>query len=631
MKSIVTSLDLKIPPRELGGDWRSRLQAIMSRWFPCAETVLDMIIEHLPSPNIAQKERVDKIWDVPPELKDSSSVRCVMECSSDESDPVVVFLAKMISLSCSSVEIASVEVNKPAVVRRPYQRGKFTGAVDKKEITQKNDFSVGDATSEVVEEASAASPVVDEKVANEDEKAPLVVEQFIGFSRVFGGRLKENIDLYARLPRGNVVVVPAGSFKLYVFMGRELIPVKEVPAGVICGIGGLADIVLNYCTLSTSLQCPVFKPLEYHSAPILKVAVFPSRVDSSSLKRLSEALDMLSHADANVQVAMEPSGENVIIACGELHLDRCLSDLRERFCPDLEIKVSEPIVSFRETIDVPREKAKSYSGSTPNSWLSFSVSAFSVVNYELDADKDFYAVPHDLAEAAKSIPLTMLKTSKNKENFLFWNVKELALPDSDSKSEEASFLMEIISGMSHGFELAVSEGPLCAEGMIGVCFCLNDLQLNRPADWKETRDPHGPLNGQVISSFKDVCKAAMENFVLLEGSFKLELQCASEMLGKLHGFLDQRRGRVVKEDVYAGTDLFFIEGYLPVAESLGFAIEVRRKTRGGANPMLVFDHWEAVLDQDLRDALTRKIRKRKGLHVAEQVVQHAEKQRTRKK
>jgi ribosome assembly protein 1 len=632
MKNIITSLDLKIPPRDLLSDWRSKLQAIMSRWFPLAETVLDMIVGHLPSPNVAQKDRVKNIWSINDEEKDSSLVNSVLRCSNEESDPVVVFLAKMISLSCASVEIANIEVKKTMVERKAYQKGKFSGG-------NKQEDTPSEAGSQVTDESidPSGTPLesqvsIEEKSQGAEEKSVAVVEeQFIGFSRVFGGRLRESLDLYARLPRGNVVKIPAFSYKLYVFMGRELMPIKEVPAGVICGIGGLGDIVLNYCTLSTSPDCPPFQPLYYHSAPILKVAIFPARVDSSNLKRLSEGLNLLTHADPNVQIATEATGENVIIACGELHLERCLSDLRERFCKDLEIKVSEPIVSFRETIDCSLNKAKSNEGSTPNSWITFSVSAFSVVEYEIDDTKEFYEIPSDLSTAASALPFKMIKKSKNGENFLFWGVESLSLPDPESKSEESTFLSEVLSGMAHGFELAVAEGPLCSEEMIGVCLVINKIELQRPADWKEFRDPHGPLNGQVISSFKDACQAAMKNFVLLEGCFKLELQCSSEMLGKLHGFLDQRRGRIIKEDVYAGTDLFFIEGYLPVSESLGFAIEVRRKTRGGANPMLVFDHWEAVLDNELSESLTRKIRKRKGLYVAEQVVQHGEKQRTRKK
>ncbi len=46
-------------------------------------------------------------------------------------------------------------------------------------------------------------------------------------------------------------------------------------------------------------------------------------------------------------------------------------------------------------------------------------------------------------------------------------------------------------------------------------------------------------------------------------------------LGKLYAVLSKRRGRVVEEDIIEGTDLFIIKALLPVAESFGFATEVR--------------------------------------------------------
>lgn len=41
-----------------------------------------------------------------------------------------------------------------------------------------------------------------------------------------------------------------------------------------------------------------------------------------------------------------------------------------------------------------------------------------------------------------------------------------------------------------------------------------------------------------------------------------------------------------------GTDVFIIKAVLPVAESFGFADEIRKRTSGLASPQLVFSHWE---------------------------------------
>jgi translation elongation factor EF-G len=47
---------------------------------------------------------------------------------------------------------------------------------------------------------------------------------------------------------------------------------------------------------------------------------------------------------------VQETGEHVIVASGELHLERCIRDLKDRFAVGIAITVSKPIVSFRETI-----------------------------------------------------------------------------------------------------------------------------------------------------------------------------------------------------------------------------------------------------------------------------------------
>lgn len=46
---------------------------------------------------------------------------------------------------------------------------------------------------------------------------------------------------------------------------------------------------------------------------------------------------------------MEESGEHIIIGSGELYMDSIFHDLRKQYA-DIEIKVSEPFVSFAETV-----------------------------------------------------------------------------------------------------------------------------------------------------------------------------------------------------------------------------------------------------------------------------------------
>lgn len=111
-------------------------------------------------------------------------------------------------------------------------------------------------------------------------------------------------------------------------MGRDLESVKEVPAGNIIGIGNLEEHVLKTATLSDTIACPSFSELKKVVVPILRVAVEPTH--PSDLPHLIKGLKLLNQADAAVQVLVQETGEHVIVTDGEVHLQRCLDDLRER-------------------------------------------------------------------------------------------------------------------------------------------------------------------------------------------------------------------------------------------------------------------------------------------------------------
>lgn len=69
--------------------------------------------------------------------------------------------------------------------------------------------------------------------------------------------------------------------------------------------------------------------------------------------------------------------------------------------------------------------------------------------------------------------------------------------------------------------------------------------------------------------------------------------------GRVYGVLGKREGRVLHEEMKEGTDMFIIKAILPVAESFGFADEIRKRTSGLASPQLVFSHWEVSVITEL--------------------------------
>ena len=88
--------------------------------------------------------------------------------------------------------------------------------------------------------------------------------------------------------------------------------------------------------------------MKFSVSPVVRVAVEPKV--ASDLPKLVEGLKRLSKSDPMVQCTIEETGEHIIAGAGELHLEICLKDLQEDFMGGAEIRVSDPVVSFRETV-----------------------------------------------------------------------------------------------------------------------------------------------------------------------------------------------------------------------------------------------------------------------------------------
>jgi ribosome assembly protein 1 len=123
-------------------------------------------------------------------------------------------------------------------------------------------------------------------------------------------------------------------------------------------------------------------------------------------------------------------------------------------------------------------------------------------------------------------------------------------------------------------------------------------------------------------------------------------------MGRVHDTIAMRGGRTTAEEQEEGTPFWTIKSLIPVAESFGFANEIRKNTRGEASPQLIFYGFE-ILDidpfwtpfteeelEDLGDVADKEniakrymdaIRTRKGLFVQKRLVVGANKQKTLKR
>lgn len=544
---------------------------------------------------------------------------------------------------------------------------------------------------------------------------------FLAFSRVYSGTIRRGQKLFVLHPRydprevdlGNVL--SNGEFPpnvseftvgdLYILMGREVMAVEEVPAGNIVGIAGLEELVLKSATVASSLACPAFRPMSYMASPIVHVAIEP--VHASDMPALVRGMKLLNQADPCVEVTVQETGEHILSTAGEVHLQKCLDDLRHQYSR-VDLNVSAPIIPFRETvippptIDMVNEAISSEnevkSGlqlkETSQEALSSEVISIQTANkvctLQILAKPLLPEVTQLLKESShllRALSLVRAGTSSREEvklseemlqqlqelksklhsvfvkntdddsfdwekavdniwsfgprntgpNILFNGLSSYKRPSVwsalEANGDKLHTLRDYDSSIVSGFQLATLSGPLCEEPMHGLCFILREWSHNQPekrdkaarehtteADDRsgsrveenqsvfedvpsspmspqpqlQATDVYGPFSGQLMSAMKEGCRKAFlaQPARLMAAMYTCNILATAEVLGKLYAVLGRRNGRVLAEEMKEGSTVFSVQAVVPVAESFGFAEEVRKKTSGLASPQLVFSHWE---------------------------------------
>ena len=557
------------------------------------------------------------------------------------------------------------------------------------------------------------SKTEEEKEEEEEEEDASV---FLAFARIYSGTLHRGQEVFilhprhdprntdptdplplldppgdptadgATPPRGELGEGEEGRYvekvtisELYILMGRGVVEVEAVPAGNILGIAGLDQHVLKSATVSTTTACPAFRPMSFAAAPILRVAMEP--LQASDTAALSRGMKLLNQADASVEISLQPTGEFILSTAGEVHLQRCLDDLRGTFAK-VKLRVSSPIVPFRETIVPPprvdarnevisddnvvrltpanpllSERETSNGGlvtiQTPNKastlvlearplpevltgTLSSSTALLRALQITAGANrgrgeesvnsetlKNLRKLRRELAEEFARCDWCEFGDGETVDRM--WgcgpkgtgaNVLLCGLPDYRRGSVwrglegEGGGLQGYDHSIVFGFQLACQSGPLCEEPLRGVCFILRDWSYVTaaggegegaalPESSSETNssvvsDTYGPFSGQLISAMKEGCRRAFLSRParLMAAMYTCHILATAEVLGKLYAVLGRRNGRVCSEEMREGSTVFNVQAVVPVAESFGFADEVRKRTSGLASPQLVFSHWE---------------------------------------
>merc|ERR1719460_3348327 len=174
--------------------------------------------------------------------------------------------------------------------------------------------------------------------------------RFYAFGRVFSGTIATGQKVRIMGPNYK----PGKKSDLWIkniqrtliMMGRYTEQVADIPAGNTCALVGVDQYLLKSGTLCTEEDAHCIKTMKFSVSPVVRCAVEPK--NSADLPKLVEGMKRLAKSDPMVLCYTEESGEHIIAASGELHLEICLQDLQNDFM-GTEVKVSDPVVSFRET------------------------------------------------------------------------------------------------------------------------------------------------------------------------------------------------------------------------------------------------------------------------------------------
>lgn len=94
IEKMLNVLNIKLPSEEREQEGKPLLKAIMRRWLPAGDALLQMITIHLPSPVTAQRYRAELLYEGPIDDEAGTGIR-----NCDPNGPLVMYISKMVPTS----------------------------------------------------------------------------------------------------------------------------------------------------------------------------------------------------------------------------------------------------------------------------------------------------------------------------------------------------------------------------------------------------------------------------------------------------------------------------------------------------------------------------------------------------
>jgi len=412
----------------------------------------------------------------------------------------------------------------------------------------------------------------------------------IAIGRVFSGTVEKGktVQLITAHTKGVVQQV-------YMSMAADREIIDKVPAGNIAAISGLPSMHVGETVAEVDVETHAFEGLKYVSDPVVTVAVEPA--DVKDLPLFDKVVHKLTTEDPNLHfIINKESGEYLLSGMGELHLEITAYRMQEA---GLKVKISEPIVIYRETISHDY-KGPPIMGKSPNKhnklWVTME------------------KLPDEIIEAIRTGKISEMQTRDERQKAL----KGFGWSTDDARSVVAieannllvnrikgrQYVDEIMDHVKSGFREAVFTSVLAKEPTYGLKVNLEDVTVHE--------DPvhRGPAQILPMTWRPIWCAFLLSDPKLLEPLISFECKVPNEFVSNVIAIVQKRRGRIL--DMVNEEDMIIVKAEMPVSESFGLAEELRSSTQGRAFWATQFSRWAPVPEQMQAEIIT-KIRERRGL------------------
>ena len=554
-KKMLSKINVEIKEKHWEEHPSDLLKIVFKKWLNAGECILNMCVQHLPSPVEAQKSRIEVLYKgVKGEEKKESS---------EESE----------------------------------------GEETKQEQEESEEETKGNVDDDQVIEAMEKCDPEGPTMIFVSKLFPLD-QGLVAFGRIFSGTVKvgDKVKVYnGEDPKPQIKSIK----KVGICMGKDVSSVGEMPCGNTIVLGGIDTALKKEGTvMSEETSASTFKAMKFSVAPVVEVAVRCAK--PTDQPKLVAGLKKLGQTESMVKIETKESGETVIAGSGDLHVEICLKSLREY--AKVDFIASEPTVSYRETCIGECEEVLAKSSNKLNRlWVTCEPMDKEICN-EIEEN--------DLLRCKKDLIQKTLKTKFGVDKDEYRKLWSFGVGDAEAncisdKAVGAQHMKDIKGNVLSGFNSVILNGPLTGEKLRGVKFNIVDTKVHS--------DPVHRGGNQVVPMTGRVLKGALLSSQprLQEPMFLCTVKTQEALRGDVYSALGSKRGKII-DDEYDNETTIVIKAHLPVAESFGFAEYLREETSGRAFPQFAFSHWEVVPSDpyeegSMANEIVKGIRKRKNL------------------